>query len=119
MWNGAGGPRGADRAFGGAPGGGRDRDRDPYRGLGARTGFDDTMRSCEEAVIEEAMDRLRPQVIVIRRTAGDDNPGRQDWIVGMFEVRRGREWDRYRFECSMNFSTGRVRSADFRTAGNR
>lgn len=102
-------------------GGGLDRghERDRDRGFGARTGFDDAMRSCEEAVIDLAMNRLRPQAIVIRRTATDDNPGRQDWIVGTFEVRTGRDWDRYRFECSMNFSTGRVRNADFRPAGRR
>ena len=122
-WTGAGDPRQGAAGFGGGFGGSRDRDfdrdRDRGRGFGARTGFDEAMRSCEDAVIEEALDRLRPQVIVIRRTASDDSPGRNDWVVGVFEVRRGREWDRYRFECSVNFNTGRVRSADFQPAGRR
>ena len=42
----------------------------------------------------------------------DDNPGRQDWVMGMFDVRRspGRD-ETYRFSCSVNFDTGQVRSA--------
>jgi hypothetical protein len=44
----------------------------------------------------------------------DDNPGRNDWVIGVIDVFRGREgWEgRYRFNCSVNFDTGRVRSAD-------
>ena len=122
MWNGAGDPRGG--LAGPGPGGsGRDRnfdrDGDRGRGFGGRTSFEDAMRNCEDATIDEALDRLRPQVIVIRRTAVDNNPGRADWIVGNFDVRRGRDWDRYRFQCSVNFNTGRVRSADFEPAGRR
>ncbi len=122
MWTGAGDPRQAKGGFGGGIGGGRDSDfnRDRGgRGFGARTGFDEGMRSCEDAVIDQALDRLHPQVIVIRRTASDDNPGRNDWIVGTFEVRRGRDWDRYRFECLVNFNSGRARDVSFQPAGRR
>jgi len=117
LWTGAGDPR--QGAGGPGRGFGRDRERDRDRGIGARTGFDVAMRSCEDAVIDKALDRLRPQVMVIRRTANDDNPGRNDWVVGIFEVRRGRDWDRYSFECSVDFNSGRARSADFRPAGRR
>jgi len=57
---------------------------------------------------------------VIRRTAIDDGPGRRDWVIGNFEVRQGRDRDRdrdtYRFQCSVDFDSGRVRSADFQPA---
>jgi hypothetical protein len=115
MWNGAGDPRRVNGGFGGPTDNNFNRDR----GFGARTGFDRAMRDCEEAIIDQALDRLRPQAVVIRRTAMDDDLGRGDWIVGNFEVRRGRDWDRYRFQCSYNFVTGRVNSADFETAGRR
>jgi hypothetical protein len=44
----------------------------------------------------------------------DDNPGRNDWVIGVIDVFRGREGreGRYRFSCSVNFDTGRIRSAD-------
>jgi hypothetical protein len=124
MWTGAGDPRQAGGGFGGGLGGARERDFDgdrgrDRRGFGARTGFDEAMRSCEDAVIDQALDRLHPQVLVIRRTAGDDNPGRNDWIIGTFEVRRGRDWDRFRFECAVTFSSGRVRDVSFQPAGRR
>jgi hypothetical protein len=123
MWSGAGDPRGGipgpgtGGGFGGRVGGGADFDRD--RGSGGRTSFDQAMRVCEDAVIDQALDRLRPQVIAIRRTAMDDGPGRTDFVVGAFEVRQGRNWDRYRFECSVDLNTGRVRTADFTPAGRR
>src|SRR6185369_7667813 len=48
------------------------------------------------------------------RTSLDDNPGRQDWVIGTFEARRGQgRLDVYSFSCSVDFQSGRVRSADF------
>jgi len=41
----------------------------------------------------------------------DDNPGRQDWVTGLVDVRRGDERDAlFRFSCSVNFATGELRS---------
>ena len=42
----------------------------------------------------------------------DDNPGRNDWVVGAIDVIRGRDMSegRYQFSCSVNFDTGQVRS---------
>lgn len=101
-----------DRRFG------EDRGRGPgYRG---RMPVDDAVRICQDSVRDRANDRLRGARIEFRRTTIDDNPGRQDWVIGTFEARRGAgRVDVYRFSCSVNFDTGRVRSADFQRVGRR
>jgi hypothetical protein len=67
---------------------------------------------CESSIRQQAQQRFRTQSVEFRGTALDDNPGRQDWVMGMFDVRRspGRS-ETYRFSCSVNFDTGVVRSA--------
>jgi hypothetical protein len=122
-WNGAGpaptggqnrGPFGGfgnnQGGFGNQGGVGRD-DRGNFN---RRMTTDDAIRTCEDAVIDQALDRLRTAAIIIRRTAIDDGPGRRDWVIGTFETRRGRDRDIYQFQCSVDFDSGRVRSADFR-----
>ncbi len=81
--------------------------------VGGRFSVDQAVRVCQDAIRQQAAERLRASNIVFRRTAIDDNPGRNDWVVGTFEVRRGYDRDEvYRFSCSVNFENGRVRSAD-------
>ena len=67
---------------------------------------------CESSIRQQAEQRFRTDSINFRGTALDNNPGRQDWVMGMFDVRRspGRD-ETYRFSCSVNFDTGQVRSA--------
>jgi hypothetical protein len=67
---------------------------------------------CESSIRQQAQQRFRTDSISFRGTALDDNPGRQDWVMGMFDVSRspGRD-ETYRFSCSVNFDTGQVRSA--------
>jgi len=109
-WRGAGYPG----APNGAPGSYRPDDR---RGAGDR-GFnrafsaDQAVQVCQDAIRQQATQRFRNQDIAFRRTTLDDNPGRNDWVVGSFAIRRGpnRE-EEYRFSCSVNFDNGRVRSA--------
>jgi hypothetical protein len=114
FWQGGGGfpPQGGpgpDRGFG------SDRGRD--RGYRGRTSADDAVRICQDSVRAQAHDRLRGVPINFERTTIDDNPGRQDWVVGTFEARRGPgRPDLYSFSCSVDFQSGRVRSADFRRA---
>jgi hypothetical protein len=59
-------------------------------------------------------DRFRGRRVEFVNTRIDDNPGRNDWVVGVIDVFRGRNnWDgRYRFSCSVNFDTGQVRSVE-------
>jgi len=124
MWQGAGfvpqpGPGPApDRRFG------QDRDRGPDRGPGyrGRMPVDAAIRTCQDAVRDQARDRLRDAHIDFRRTTIDDHPGRQDWVIGTFEASRGNgrgRVDVYSFSCSVDFDNGRVRSADFQPANRR
>jgi len=70
------------------------------------------IRACQDYVQQQAADRFRTNDMHFRRIAIDDNPGRNDWVIGVLDVRRfGRE-EAYRFSCSVNFDSGRVRSAD-------
>jgi hypothetical protein len=88
---------------------GRDWDRD---NRGRRFSADQAIRVCQDYVRDQASARFRTDDVHFRRIAIDDNPGRNDWVVGVIDVRRfGRE-DAFRFACSVNFDTGRVRSAD-------
>ena len=104
FWSGGGGFRG-------------DRD-DRYDRGGDRGGYrrmttEEAVRVCQESVREQAAERFRTRDVEFRRTTLDDNPGRNDWVIGTLMVRRGygRE-EVYRFACSVNFDNGRVRSAE-------
>jgi hypothetical protein len=82
------------------------------RGPNARYTTQQAVQVCQDAVKQQAYDRFRTWNIAFRRTNLDNNPGRQDWVVGMFDVRRAYSRDEtYNFSCSVNFDTGQVRSA--------
>lgn len=85
----------------------RDRPRD------RRFTVEEAIQVCKDAVSDQARDRFPGGQIVFRRTAIDDNPGRNDWVMGTLEVHRMifRPTEVYHFSCSVNFDTGRVRSA--------
>ncbi len=104
FWNNGGGDRRDDRDNG------RPLERD--RGVGRRFSVEQAVRVCQDAVAQQANDRFRTRNVNFGRTTLDDNPGRNDWVIGTFDVRRG--FDRqetYRFSCSVDFDSGRVRSA--------
>ena len=84
---------------------------------------EDAIRTCQDNIRDQARARFRGVDINFRRVQLDDNPGRRDWIVGSFEVRRGGfERDRppevFRFSCSVDFQSGRIRSADIQDGDN-
>jgi hypothetical protein len=81
-------------------------------GPGRRFTAQQAVQVCETSIRQQAQQRFRTQNIEFRGTALDDNPGRQDWVMGMFDVQRspGRG-ETYSFSCSVNFDTGVVRSA--------
>jgi len=66
---------------------------------------------CQESVRREAVQRFRTQDITFESTDVDNNPGRNDWIAGTLEVRRGAGREFYGFSCSVDFNSGQVRSA--------
>ena len=114
FWQGQGGgfpPPGGPGPGPGPDRGGRDRDRG-YRG---RLSVDEAVRVCQDSIRAQANDRLRGAPVNFRRTTIDDKPGRNDWVIGTFESRRGI----YNFSCSVDFQSGRVRSADFQRADRR
>ena len=93
-----GGGGGGGFGGGGGLGGGR---RDEARAI----------RICQSAVRDRADREHGIRNPEFERIAMDNNPGRNDWVVGMI---RGRGRDRYEFACSVDFSNGSVRSVDLR-----
>jgi hypothetical protein len=86
----------------GQPFGGRDRGASP----------NDAVRACEDAVRERANRQYGLRDIDFRNLNADDNPGRNDTLMGSFEVRRGNYRDTYHFSCAVDLANGRVRSVD-------
>jgi hypothetical protein len=88
------------------------RDSEYYRRNHRGFGVQEAVRVCEEAVQTRASRRFRTNNIQFNRTRIDDKPGRNDWVIGSIDVRRGPREEQYGFACSVNFDNGNVRSAD-------
>jgi hypothetical protein len=73
---------------------------------------DQAVAVCQDNIRRQASDRFRTNDIRFRQTSIDDNPGRRDWVIGTVEIRGNRQPDQLmRFSCSVDFQSGRVRSA--------
>ncbi|MEP6715041.1 MAG: hypothetical protein ABJC09_05680 [Terriglobia bacterium] len=84
-----------------------------YGGGDRRFTADQAVQLCQTSVRQQAADRYRTNDIRFRQTNIDDQPGRNDWVVGTLEARRpGRADQIAKFSCSVDFASGRVRSAD-------
>ena len=109
MWGGGGG---YPESRGGYPGGYRSPEVRGGGGPVRRWTTEQAIQGCRDAVSRQVSDRFRTNDVYFRDIRLDDNPGRNDWVVGRVDVRRyGRE-DRYRFSCSVNFDNGVIRSAE-------
>lgn len=86
----------------GQPLGGRDRGASP----------NDAVHACQDAVRERANQQYGLGDINFRNVNADDNPGRNDTIMGSFDARRGNQRDTYRFSCAVDLANGRVRGVD-------
>jgi hypothetical protein len=74
---------------------------------------DDAIHNCQDAVRAQARDRFHAERMEFRRIGIDEAPGRREWVVGVLEVRRDRDFvEPYRFECSVDFGGRRIRSVD-------
>ena len=107
------------------PGGMRegDRDRGNDRGNGGgivggiiggmrRFTTEQAVRVCQDAVRNQALQRFGGRSVEFRETRLDDQPGRNDWIIGSIDVIRDRAPEgQFHFSCSVNFDNGQVRSA--------
>ncbi len=96
----------------GPPIGGGYGDRLPNRRFAA----DQAVNACQDAVRRQAAGRFDAGDIQFRRTNIDEAPGRNEWVVGSFEVRRRDRSEIYRFSCSIDFERGQVRSASIEPA---
>jgi hypothetical protein len=104
-WGGSGGP---------VPG------RPPeVRGPGRRFTTEEAVRVCQDAARDQASGRFHTREVEFLRTTIDDQPGRNDWVIGTLAVRRFDRREIYRFSCSVNFDTGRVRSAQIELVAER
>ena len=81
-------------------------------GPGRRWTTEQAIQGCREAVASQISDRFRTNNVVFHDVRIDDNPGRNDWVIGRVDVRRYNREERYRFSCSVNFNNGNIRSAD-------
>ncbi len=79
------------------------------------------VRTCQQAVRERAIRQFRPHSIEFLDTRMDDNPGRNDWVIGRLDVLHGpgQPEERLSFSCSVNFNNGRVRSVNLERATGR
>jgi hypothetical protein len=89
------------------------------RGPSRRFTTEEAVRVCQDSVREQAYNRFRARDVEFLRTNLDDQPGRNDWVVGMLAVRRYERREVYRFSCSVNFDSGRVRSAEIQAVAER
>ena len=69
---------------------------------------------CRDAVRERADRQYGYRNIEFGRIALDNNPGRNDWVIGRFTYRRGLSRDEFEFSCSVDFDSGRVRNVEMR-----
>ncbi len=97
---------------GGAYPGGGGGNRFPGGGGDGRLTAERAIEVCKDSVREQARRQYGVRDLDINRINADNNPGRNDWIVGEFDARGGRNRDRYSFACSVNFNNGRVRSVE-------
>jgi hypothetical protein len=86
----------------------------PGRGSGPG-GFpmEKTIRACQDSVTAKLNQSGYPYV-AFGSTIPDNNPGRRDWVTGSVTGRQRFGSTLFSFSCSVDFSSGRVRSVDLR-----
>ena len=88
------------------------RDSDYYRKWGHGFGTDEAIRVCRDAVHDQASRRFHTSDVHFLNTRIDDNPGRNDWVIGRIDVHPDRSGEVYNFSCSVDFNSGRVRTSE-------
>jgi len=85
-------------------------------GRGPRPGripMEKAIRICQDSVTDR-LTREDYSAVGFERTIPDNNPGRTDWVIGRVTGERGFGTKRFSFSCSVDFSSGTVRSVDLR-----
>lgn len=113
QWSGGGG------YLGNNPGGGYVGNNPGWGGnqRGGAFSAHQAIQVCRDAIRQEAVNRFGTNNVNIRNIDVDNNPGRNDWIVGSVEVRRGWREEQHPFSCSVNLENGRVRQARIEGVG--
>jgi hypothetical protein len=88
------------------------RDSEYYRKWGHGFGADEVIRVCRDAIYKQASRRFRTRDVHFLTSRMDDNPGRNDWVIGRLDVHPDRRGQVYNFSCSVDFNAGRVRTAE-------
>ena len=106
---------GGNYTGGGYPNQGYPRPGNP----GGRFTAQQAIQVCQSAVRDRAHQEFGGHGIEFLDTHIDDNPGRNDWVIGRIDVLHGpREpEERLGFSCSVDFNSGRVRSVDLQPSG--
>jgi hypothetical protein len=86
-----------------------------YRQYNHGFATEEAVRICEVAIERQALNRFPRAAVHFDRTRIDDNPGRQDYVIGVVDVHRPRRTESFQFSCSVDFNTGRVRTATLDT----
>jgi hypothetical protein len=110
-WRGGDFGRGGDPGRGGFPGGGYPDRRNQG---GNRFTAAQAINVCKDAARDKAQRDYGVREVDFLDVNPDNNPGRNDWVVGSFEGRGRGNRDRFTFACSVNFNNGRVRSVEVR-----
>lgn len=84
----------------------------PLSGRDRGVSPNDAVRACQDAVRERANQQYGLRDIAFTNLNADDNPGRNDMIMGSFDVSRGNYRNTYRFSCAINLANGIVRRVD-------
>src|SRR5882757_6781954 len=80
-------------------------------GNGRRFAADQAIQVCQDSVRQEARQRFGSRNVEFLEGRIDDNPGRNDWIIGRVQLRGGQaSQEQMRYSCSVDFDSGRVRS---------
>jgi hypothetical protein len=92
----------------------------PWPGPGPGPGHDPggfpmprAIRMCRDSVTSR-LNRDGYRHVTFEGTLPVDNPGRHDWITGTAYGKRAFETSRFSFSCSLDFSSGIIRSVDVR-----
>ncbi len=91
------------------------RESDYNRRYGHGFASDEAVRVCQDSVAQQARSRFRNGDVHFGWTRVEDAPGREDWVIGSVDVHRFGRLERYRFSCSVNFDSGRIRTAQLET----
>jgi len=82
-----------------------DRNRGPEDHADRPYTSDQAIQTCKDSIQQEAHERFGSAAVSFRQTNIDNNPGRNDWVLGTIAIKtsKWRPSEVYRFPCSVDF----------------